>query len=86
MLSEVLISKFIVCSQTFIEISKVQEEAERFQKLLGKDGETLQGAMLSSRESPAFSTFISFQTEEEKQRKQTFYPDKHSNSTFLPSG
>ena len=66
MLSEYSVSKFIVCAQTLIEIPKVQEEVLKFQKLLGKDGENLEEFILRSRESPAFSTFISNQVEEKK--------------------
>lgn len=59
MLSEFSISKFIVCAQTFVEIPNVQKEVNKFQQLLGEDGERLKEFILRSRESPAFSTFIS---------------------------
>ncbi len=65
-LSDLTISKFIVCTQTFIDNSNVQEDAKKYAGMTGVGEEFLQKSILDSRESPAFSTLISRKGEMEK--------------------
>ena len=64
MLSEIQVSGFLVVTQTFIEISKVEEEADKFKALLSNAKDPLEEIILCSRESPAFSTLVSGKVDE----------------------